>query len=121
VFKKLAGRSSVALLVGSIGLGFLLRGALGVVFGHQQDVFDVALTAPYRIGGLVISTLDLQMAGVAAMCLAAAFGTLYFTPIGREMRALSDNPDLARVSGIRPDRVMTALWLLVGGITRSRA
>ena len=70
VFKPLAGRSSVALLVGSIGLAFLLRGVLGVVFGHQQEVFDVTLTAPYRIGELVISALDLQMAGVAALCLA---------------------------------------------------
>jgi len=117
IFKQLAGRSSVALLVGSIGLGFLLRGALGVVFGHRQEVFDVQLTPPYRIGELAISALDLQMAGVAALCLGVAFGTLHLTPIGRQMRALADNPDLARVSGIRPERVMIALWCLVGGIT----
>jgi neutral amino acid transport system permease protein len=117
VFKQLAGRSSVALLVGSIGLAFLLRGALGVVFGHQQQVFDVQLTRPYRLGELAVSALDLQMAGVAALCLGVAFGTLYFTSIGRQMRALADNPDLARVSGIRPERVMIALWSLVGGIT----
>ena len=117
VFKQLAGRSSVALLVGSIGLAFLLRGALGVVFGHQQQVFDVELTRPYRFGALAISALDLQMAGVAALCLGVAFGTLYFTSIGRQMRAIADNPDLARVSGIQPERVMIALWSLVGGIT----
>jgi neutral amino acid transport system permease protein len=117
VFKRLAGRSTVALLVGSIGLAFLLRGALGAVFGHQQQVFDIALTAPYRIGELTISTLDLQMAGAAGLCLALAFGTMYFTPIGRQMRAVADNPDLARVSGIRPERVMIALWCLVGAIT----
>jgi branched-chain amino acid transport system permease protein len=117
VFKQLAGRSSVALLVGSIGLGFLLRGTLGVFFGHQQEVFDVTLTTPYRIGELAISTLDLQMAAVAALCLGVTFGILYFTPIGRQMRAVADNLDLARISGIRPERVMVALWCLVGGVT----
>ena len=117
VFKRLAGRSTVALLVGSIGLAFLMRGALGAVFGHQQQVFDIALTAPYRIGELTISALDLQMAGAAGLCLALAFGTMYFTPIGRQMRAVADNPDLARVSGIHPERVMIALWCLVGAIT----
>lgn len=117
VFKRLAGRSTVALLVGSIGLAFLLRGALGAIFGHQQQVFDIALTAPYRIGELTISALDLQMAGAAGLCLALAFGTMYFTPIGRQMRAVADNPDLARVSGIHPERVMIALWCLVGAIT----
>jgi neutral amino acid transport system permease protein len=117
VFRKLSGRSSVALLVGSIGLGFLVRGALGVFFGHQQEVFQVELVAPYRLGDLAINALDLQMAAVAAFCLMVAFGTLYFTPIGRQMRALADNPDLARVSGIKPDRVMAALWIIVGAIT----
>jgi neutral amino acid transport system permease protein len=116
-FKQLAGRSSVALLVGSIGLGFFLRGAMGVLFGHQQQIFDLQLTAPYRVGELAISALDLQMAAVAALCLAVAFGTLYFTSIGRQMRAVADNPALARVSGIQPERVMVALWCLVGGIT----
>jgi branched-chain amino acid transport system permease protein len=117
VFKQLAGRSSVALLVGSIGLGFLIRGALGVIFGHNQQVFDVQLVAPYRIGTLIVSTLDLQMAAVAGLCLAATFGILYFTSIGRHMRAVADNADLARVSGIHPERVMIALWCLVGGVT----
>ena len=117
IFKRLAMRSSVALLVGSIGLAFLLRGALGVIFGHQQEVFEIELTAPYRIGEIAISTLDVQMASVAGLCLAAAFGTLYFTAIGRQMRAVADNPDLARVSGIRPERVMLALWCLVAAIT----
>jgi neutral amino acid transport system permease protein len=117
VFRPLARRSSVALLVGSIGVGFLLRGALGVVFGHRQEVFDVELTAPYRIGEIAVSALDLQMAGVAALCLAVAFGVLHLTAIGRQMRAVADNPDLARVSGIQPERVMLALWCLVGSVT----
>jgi branched-chain amino acid transport system permease protein len=117
VFRRLAGRSSVALLVGSIGLGFLLRGLLGVVFGHQQQVFDIQLTMPYRFGDLAISVLDLQIASVAAASLAVAFGVLYCTPIGRQMRAVADNADLARVSGIQPERVMIALWSLVGAIT----
>jgi branched-chain amino acid transport system permease protein len=117
VFKQLAGRSSVALLVGSIGLGFLIRGVLGVVFGHQLAVFPMDMSPPYRIGPLIISSLDVRMAGVAALALAVAFGTLYFTSIGRQMRAIADNPDLARVSGILPERVMVALWCLVGGIT----
>lgn len=117
IFKKLGGRSSVALLVGSIGLAFLLRGFMGVVFGHQLQFYEVQLTTPYRIGGIIISVIDLQMAGVAAICLAAAFGVLYFTSIGRQMRAVADNPDLARVSGIQPERVMVALWCQVGALT----
>jgi branched-chain amino acid transport system permease protein len=44
------------------------------------------------------------------------FGLLYLTQIGLQMRAVEDNRDLARVSGIRPGRVMIALWLLAGAV-----
>ncbi len=117
VFKRLAGRSVVSLLVASIGIGFMIRAGLGVAFGHQQQVFNVPLSRPIRIAGLAINPLDLQLATVAVVALAAVFAILYLTPIGRQMRAVADNRDLARVSGIRPERVMTAMWLIAGGVS----
>ncbi len=116
VFKRLAGRSVVALLVASIGLAFFIRAILGVAFGHGQQVFQVPLSRPYVFGGVRIMPLDLQLASVAAVSLVIVFALLYLTPIGRQMRAVADNWDLARVSGIRPGRVMIALWLVAGGI-----
>lgn len=116
VFRRLAGRSVVALLVASIGVGFLLRAVLGVAFGHSQMVFALPLARPYVLGGLRITPLDLQLAGIAAVALAVVFSILYLTPIGRQMRAVADDPDLARVSGIRPSRVMFAMWALAGAI-----
>lgn len=117
VFKRLAGRSVVSLLVASIGIGFMIRAGLGVAFGHQQQVFSVPLSRPIRVAGLAINPLDLQLAAVAVVALAAVFAILYLTPIGRQMRAVADNRDLARVSGIRPERVMTAMWLIAGGVS----
>ncbi|MBS7696435.1 MULTISPECIES: branched-chain amino acid ABC transporter permease [unclassified Chelatococcus] len=117
VFRKLAGRSVVALLVTSIGVGFLMRAVLGIVFGHNQQLFTVPLVRPIRFNGLVINPFDLQLAAVAAVALVGVFLILYATPIGRRMRAVADNRELALVSGIRPERVMIALWLLVGAVT----
>jgi branched-chain amino acid transport system permease protein len=37
---------------------------------------------------------------------------LQYTTLGRKMRAMSDNPELARVSGIRTDRVLLATWVV---------
>jgi|SRR5829696_1954497 len=116
VFRRLAGRSVVALLVASIGVGFVVRAALGVAFGHSQLVFQLPLARPYVVGGLRITPLDLQLAGIAAVALAVVFAILYLTPIGRQMRAVADDPDLARVSGIRPARVMLAMWALAGAV-----
>ncbi len=117
VFRRLADRSVVALLVASIGVAFVIRAALGLVFGHGQQVFQVPLSRPYVIGGVRISPLDLQLALVAAGALAVVFAVLFLTPIGRQMRAVADDRDLARVSGIRAGRVMVSLWALAGAIT----
>ncbi len=114
VFRPLARRPVAALLVASIGVAFVIRAALGVIFGHEQQVFQVPLAWPIEIMGIRIPPMDLTLAAVAASALAAAFGVLHLTSIGRQMRAVADDPDLARVSGIRPLRVMVALWLLAG-------
>jgi neutral amino acid transport system permease protein len=116
VFRRLADRSVVALLVASIGVAFFIRAVLGVAFGHSQQVFQVPLSRPYVFGTIRITPLDLQLAVVAVVALAAVFALLYLTAIGRQMRAVADDRDLARVSGIRPGRVMVTLWLLAGGV-----
>ncbi|KAF0230516.1 MAG: branched-chain amino acid transport system permease [Beijerinckiaceae bacterium] len=116
IFRQLARRSNVALLVASIGLGFMLRAAMGVAFGHSQSVFQLPLVRPWRLGEVPIQPNDLWLALAAGSALMVVFGVLYLTPIGRRMRAVADDAALARVSGISPDRVMIALWVLAGAV-----
>lgn len=116
IYRNLSGRSSIAFLVCSIGVAFMLRSAIGLAFGHSQQMFTVPLVRPFVFGDLRIGVLDLQIVALTVGSLLVAFATLKFTPIGREMRAVADNPDLARVSGIKVDRVMAALWLMAGAL-----
>jgi branched-chain amino acid transport system permease protein len=117
VFRQLMGRSAMALLLASIGVGFAIRAVIGLVFGQSQYVFQIPLSRPYLVLGLRISPLDLALVVAAGLSLASLFFILHFTPIGRQMRAVADNPDLARASGIRVQRVMITLWLLTGAVS----
>ncbi|QRM32244.1 branched-chain amino acid ABC transporter permease [Microvirga sp. VF16] len=117
VFRKLAGRSSVTALLASIGVAFIIRAVVGVIFGHQQQVFQLPLVRPFRVFDIRIQPNDLNLAIVAATTLAVVFLILYATPIGRRMRAVADNPGLAQISGISPTRVMVALWALAGSVS----
>jgi branched-chain amino acid transport system permease protein len=116
VFGKLAGRPVVASLVASIGVAFTIRAILGVIFGLSQLVYDVPLTRAKLLWGVRLTPLDWQVAGTVAAALALVFVILHLTPIGRQMRAVADDRDLARVCGVRPERVMVALWILAGGV-----
>ncbi len=116
VFRTLEGRSSVSALLASIGIGFVIRAVLGVVYGHGQQVFQLPLVRPWRFGDLRIQPNDLKIGITALLALLAVFLVLHATPIGRRMRAVADDPMLARVSGIAPRQVMLALWALGGAV-----
>lgn len=116
VFRRLVGRSVVALLVASIGIAFVVRSTLSFFLGHEQRVFQVPIERALNFGEVRINPIDLRLAAVALLTLTAVFAILHLTPAGRRMRAVADNRDLARVSGINTERVMMALWLLTGAV-----
>lgn len=114
VFRALRDRPAVASLVASIGVAFLARSVLTFFVGHDQHTFDIPLVRAWNFGGVRILPTDLAIAIVAILAMALLFALLHATPIGRQIRAISDNPDLARASGIRAKRVLLVLWAVVG-------
>lgn len=117
VFRKLSDRPAVTALLASIGVGFVVRAVLGIAFGLQQKTFQLPLLRPWRVFDVRILPTDVDLMIVAALALAATFLILHATPVGRRMRAVADDPALARVSGIAPTRVMIALWGLAGAVS----
>jgi branched-chain amino acid transport system permease protein len=117
IFKKLARQPMIASLLAAIGLGFLLRSVISFFAGHDQRNFKLPLVRAWNFDGIRILPSDLNIAAAALVCLLLVFLLLYKTSFGRQLRAVSDNPDLARASGIRARSLMIGLWLLVGMIS----
>lgn len=114
IFKKLSRQPMIASLLAAIGLGFVLRSVISFFAGHDQRTFNIPLVRAWNFDGIRVLPTDLAIAGAALGCLAVVFVLLYRTSFGRQLRAVSDNPDLARASGIRARKLMIGLWLLVG-------
>jgi branched-chain amino acid transport system permease protein len=53
---------------------------------------------------------------IGVVVLAAVMLTLRLTSLGRAIRAVSANPDLAAAAGINVGRVIDVVWLLAGGL-----
>lgn len=117
VFRRLARRSSVAALIASIGIAFMLRSAITFFLGYDQRSFELPIMRAVSVGPVRIVPTDVYLALAALAALAVAFVALYLTPLGRRMRAVADDPDLARASGIDARRVMVVLWTLSGAIS----
>ena len=116
VFRALRGRPLVASLVASIGVAFFARSLLTFTVGQDQLALQVPLARAWNFGGIRVLPLDLVVAAVSIVAMALLFALLQLTPVGRQLRAVADNPDLARASGIRANRVLLVLWGVVGAL-----
>ncbi len=117
IFRRLGRAAMVASLLASIGLAFLIRSLITFTVGQDQRTFTLPLMRAWNFGGVRLLPTDLAIAGVALVVLALVFAWLHFGRSGRLLRAVADNPDLARLSGIRAQRLMWMLWALAGTLS----
>ncbi|MGH3882201.1 MAG: branched-chain amino acid ABC transporter permease [Pseudonocardiaceae bacterium] len=107
----------VAQLVISIGLALALRYLVLIYFGGRSEAFADYTNQVERDYG-IISITDKDVATIA-ISLAVLIGIallLQRTRIGKAMRAVSDNRDLAAASGINVERVVLFVWVLAGAL-----
>ncbi|MGB9930719.1 branched-chain amino acid ABC transporter permease [Haloarcula amylolytica] len=115
VYKPL-DTDSIGLLITSIGVAFVYRAVLQASFGTDFLQYDIRRSGPIPV---LLDTLDVAVTQrdvaiivSAAVLVAGLHLLLQRTTLGRKMRATADNPDLARVSGIRTDRVILVMWVV---------
>jgi len=120
VYKPIRDRSGITLLITSIGVAFVLRYLLLFVFGGSkrgvtagQPEFGVGVPG----GAITVGTHDVALFVVAGGLMLGVHLLLQGTKLGKAMRAMSDNEDLARVTGIPTERVVRYTWVIGGGLT----
>jgi branched-chain amino acid transport system permease protein len=108
---RLRGTSLIAMLVISIGASLLLRYLVLYIYGGRPQSFhDYQVQAPYEWFTITITPKDVWAIGLSVVILTTVGLVLTRTRIGKAIRAVADNPDLARSSGIDVDRVILVVW-----------
>jgi branched-chain amino acid transport system permease protein len=120
VFRPIRDESGITLLITSIGVAFALRYMMQFVFG--SDVRGTTAQPPsfslYLVDGAVrINMHDLTLVVVAGGLMLGVHLLLQTTKLGKAMRAMADNEDLARVTGIPTERVVRSVWIIGGALT----
>ena len=116
IFSRITKAPMVASLLAAIGLAFLMRSVLALSVGHEARTFKLPLVRAWNFDGIRVLPTDLMIAAASAIAVAAVFGLLALTDVGRKLRAVADNPDLARLSGIRSGKLMWLLWGIAGAL-----
>ena len=94
--------------IASIASGLVMENVIRLGFGNELRGYDRPIARDMRLGDLRVSPQQLETMGIALAIMLLVFGALAFTRIGKAMRASADNPELASLKGIRPERVAMA-------------
>lgn len=118
VFRPLRGRgtSLVAQLVITIGLSFLLRNFFQYIFGELPRPLSYGRADNVDFWIISINPLGITIIVVSVLVLAAVGIALQTTRLGKAMRAVADNRDLAESSGIDVQRVISLVWFFGGAL-----
>jgi neutral amino acid transport system permease protein len=116
------GAGRIVLIIISIGLALFIRNFIIFLWGPDIKRYALPVKRGIELGSVVITENQIAVIIVALTCMFLVHYLLKKTSMGKAMRALSDNLDLAKVSGIDVDLVIRYTWAIgmalaaVGGI-----
>lgn len=103
--RKVSAHTPLMVAIVSIALNLALENALRFGFGSDLNSFEMPIARDVQFAGVRVGPQQMHNLGIA---LSVAFVLAIFftvTRVGKAMRAVADNPDLARLKGIDPARL----------------
>ncbi len=108
------GAGMLQLILMSIGLALVLRYSIQYIWGTELRSLEVNNTDTIEFLGLSIGVTQALVIVIGFVTLTATGLMLRYALLGKQMRALSDNLDLAETTGINTSRVILYTWLFAG-------
>ncbi len=105
------------LIIISIGLALFLRSTILLIWGGSNQSYDLPILPAIDVFGLKIAFYRIVTIALSLVAILALHFLLQNSKVGKAMRAVADNIDLARVSGINVERVVIWTWLIAGVLT----
>jgi branched-chain amino acid transport system permease protein len=106
--QPLVKQGALPAAIASIASGLVLENIVRLGFGNDLRGYDRPIARDVHFGDIRVSPQQLETMGMALAVMVLVFAALAFTRIGKAMRATADNPELAALKGIRPQRVAMA-------------
>lgn len=116
IFRRLLGSGPMIALIGSLALSITLRALLQLAFGSRPRNLPVPLERGVEFLGAFVTPSQIRLVVISVALLVGLLLLLRFTSLGRALRAVAANPELADVSGLNGRRVTDVVWVLSAGL-----
>ena len=116
-YRPFRRRPTIISVIASFGVMLMIRSAIQLIWGVEPMQYKAGIERPIILfGQLRLQERHIWMIAITALLVLALHLMLSRSRIGRAMRAVSDEPDLARVTGISTERVILVTWLVGGAL-----
>jgi branched-chain amino acid transport system permease protein len=110
------GSTRLGPLISAVGASIFLQNAVLLIEGARMKVYMTSFLFPrtWRIvvGGVSISALVLVMAGVALLMMGGLFQIVQRTTLGRSIRAVAEDREMAAIMGVNVRWVIAVTFFL---------
>lgn len=113
----------IVIVIASLGVTLMLQGLIrlfagtssrSMYIGERKEIFRIDMPFDLATRPIVITEPQITLIIFTILAVIGLHLFLNKTRTGKAMRAMSDNPDLARVSGINTNKVVMVTWILAG-------
>lgn len=120
VYKRLKDNrvGAVMLAISSLAAAFVIRSLIEILWGTDFHFYTQGLRPMMVLPlGVKLRPDQIFIIATALVLVFVLYIFLQRTKMGKALRAMADNPDLARVSGIPTERMTSLTWMIGGGMT----
>jgi branched-chain amino acid transport system permease protein len=116
LFSKLRSKgNAIVMVMASFGASMALRSFLEFVFTSRPAYFTREIQMAVPVGlGIRLTPDQFFLIFLTMIIVIGMDRFLTLSATGRAMRAVSENPTLARVAGVDVERVIRATWIIAG-------
>ncbi len=113
-YRRLRRAPRINLLITAVGVSLFLEFSGQLLFGSDPKFFPQIYQpqGDWSLGALKINPLQMIVFGISILLMALLQYIIFRTRLGRAMRAVSFNHDLASLMGIPTDRVISATFMI---------
>jgi branched-chain amino acid transport system permease protein len=112
-YRPLRNSPRLAPLITAIGMSILLQTLAMIIWKPNYKSYPTLLPdTPIALAGASITPTQIMILIVTALTLAALMWLVHATKLGRAMRATAENPRVAALMGVQPDRVISATFII---------
>lgn len=112
-YRPLRKLPTIYAVIASFGVALMIRSLVQLFWGPQNQVFTEGVRMPVVLFNVIrVSSLHVQAIAITVALAVALHLFLAYTRTGRSMRAVSDDPDLASIAGLEPERVIRVTWII---------